>query len=416
VSAPLAGPARRRVQPPLALYVHVPWCLRKCPYCDFNSHAVDDAQQLPQDAYLDALRADLESVLPQAWGRTVGSVFIGGGTPSLLAGEAVARLLSDLRARLPLAADCEITLEANPGSFEAGRYARYREAGVNRLSIGVQSFDDRMLAALGRVHDGAQARRAIEAAQRSFDNFNLDLMIGLPGQTAAMAAADIDTALALAPPHLSAYQLTLEPNTVFHKYPPSLPDEDTLARIQETVEARLAGRGYEHYEISAWCLPGRGARHNLNYWTFGDYLGIGAGAHGKLTLSDAVLRTERFRLPSSYLENAAHGRFVADERAVSDADLVFEFMLNALRLTGGVAAALFGERTGLDPAWLEPGLAIARRRGLLEDDALRIRPTALGLRFLNDLQEIFLPGTGASAPGRKPAGASVIRIFPAVDG
>lgn len=407
MNAAPARPARRRVQPPLALYVHVPWCLRKCPYCDFNSHAVDATQDLPTDAYLDALCADLESVLPQAWGRPVGSVFIGGGTPSLLSGEAVARLLSDLRARLPLAADCEITLEANPGSFEAGRYARYRDAGVNRLSIGVQSFDDRMLAALGRVHDGAQARRAIEAAQRSFDNFNLDLMIGLPGQTAAMAAGDIETALAFAPPHLSAYQLTLEPNTVFHKYPPALPDEDTLAAIQEAVETRLQARGYEHYEVSAWCRPGRGARHNLNYWTFGDYLGIGAGAHGKLTLADAVLRTERFKLPASYLENAARGRFLAGERRLADADLVFEFMLNVLRLPGGVAPALFGERTGLDAALLEPGLAAARRRGLLEDDPLRIRPTGLGMRFLNDLQEVFLPDSAAQAKSAK-----VIRISP----
>jgi oxygen-independent coproporphyrinogen-3 oxidase len=397
---PVAGAgARRRVQPPLALYIHVPWCVRKCPYCDFNSHAIDADQPLPEVAYLDALRDDLEAALPQVWGRSVHSVFLGGGTPSLLSGAAVERLLSEVRARLSLAADCEITLEANPGTFEAGRYAQFRAAGVNRLSIGVQSFDDASLRALGRVHDGAQALRAVEAAQRHFENFNLDLMIGLPGQSARQAGQDIAQALACAPPHLSVYQLTLEPNTVFHKYPPSLPDEDSLDAIQREVEGRLGAAGFEHYEVSAWAQPGRAARHNLNYWEFGDYLGIGAGAHGKLSLPEGIVRTERFRLPASYLENARAGRFVAAERRPDDAELVFEFMLNALRLQRGFAPRLFTERTGLDPALLEPGLAQAERRGLLERDALRIRPSALGRRFLNDLQALFL--ADAPAPARR---------------
>jgi oxygen-independent coproporphyrinogen-3 oxidase len=295
-----------------------------------------------------------------------------------------------VRARLSLSADCEITLEANPGTFEAGRYGEFRRAGVNRLSIGVQSFDDAKLRALGRVHDGAQARRAIEAAQREFDNFNLDLMIGLPGQSAAQARSDVQSALGFAPPHLSIYQLTLEPNTVFHKFPPELPDEDTMAAIQAEVDEALAAGGYEHYEVSAYAQLGRGARHNLNYWTFGDYLGIGAGAHAKISLPDAVLRTERFRLPASYLQHAAQGRFIAAERSLSNDDLVFEFMLNALRLRAGFAPRLFSERTGLDAAALQPGLALAQQRGLLECDALWIRPTELGMRFLNDLQAIFL--------------------------
>ena len=389
LAAAAAAPAR--IQPPLSLYIHVPWCVRKCPYCDFNSHAVAPDEELPEAAYLEALRADLESCLPQVWGRTVHSIFIGGGTPSLLSGAAVAQLLSDVRARLRVDAECEITLEANPGTFEAGRYAQFRDAGVNRLSIGVQSFEDAKLQALGRVHDGGQARRAIEAAQRSFARFNIDLMIGLPGQTPGQAHADITHALAFAPPHLSVYQLTLEPNTVFHKYPPQLPDEDTLDGIQETVEALLVQAGFVHYEISAWCQPGGEARHNLNYWTFGDYLGIGAGAHAKISLPDGIVREERFRLPASYLENAAQGRFVASTRSLAPQDRVFEFMLNALRLPGGFAPALFTERTGLPVSALQAGLEAAQARGLLECTASRIAPTALGLRFLNDLQALFLP-------------------------
>jgi len=394
VSRPAAG----RVQPPLGLYIHIPWCVRKCPYCDFNSHAVADPHSIAEADYLAALQADLESTLPLVWGRTVHSIFIGGGTPSLLSGGGVERLLSGVRACLPLSTDCEITLEANPGTFEAGRYADYRAAGVNRLSIGIQSFEDAKLAALGRVHDGAQARRAIEAAAQVFDNLNLDLMVGLPGQSAADAARDIDQALHFAPPHLSLYQLTLEPNTVFHKYPPTLPDEDTLSAIQELVEERVAARGYTNYEVSAYCQAGRESRHNLNYWTFGDYLGIGAGAHGKLSLPDGFVRTERFRLPDSYLENAARGCFVASERRLTAADLRFEFMLNALRLSAGFAPGLFAARTGLPVAALQAGLQRAQQRGLIELAAERIRPTALGRRFLNDLQAMFLDEE-ASEPG-----------------
>jgi len=386
----------RRVQPPLSLYIHIPWCVRKCPYCDFNSHAVDAAAVVPEREYLDALRADLESTLPDIWGRTVHSIFIGGGTPSLLSGGAIDRLLSDVRALVALAPDCEITLEANPGTFEAGRYADFRAAGVNRLSIGVQSFDDAKLAALGRVHDGAQALRAIESARRSFDNFNLDLMIGLPGQSATDARRDVDLALGFAPPHLSMYQLTLEPNTVFHKFPPVLPDEDTLAGIQSVVEERVAEQGYGHYEVSAYCQPGRAARHNRNYWTFGDYLGIGAGAHAKLSLPGSIVRTERFRLPGSYLENARQGRFVAAQRQLGDDDLVFEFMLNALRLRDGFAPELFVAHTGLPLQALDAGLLQARERALLEPGPEPIRPTELGMRFLNDLQAIFLGDAAAS--------------------
>ncbi|SPJ17746.1 putative oxidoreductase [Burkholderiales bacterium] len=388
--------AKRRIQPPLSLYIHIPWCVRKCPYCDFNSHAIDAQQPLPEDAYLSALCADLESILPSIWGRTVHSVFIGGGTPSLLSGDAVERLLSDVRARVRLSTECEITLEANPGTFEAGRYARFRQAGINRLSIGIQSFEDGNLLGLGRAHDGAQAIRAVEAARREFSNFNLDLMIGLPGQTAEDARKDIVRALQFAPPHLSIYQLTIEPNTVFHKFPPRLPDEETAAAIQGVVEDLVAVQGYEHYEVSAYCQPGHAARHNLNYWTFGDYLGIGAGAHAKISLPDRIVRTERFRLPASYLENAARGRFVANERTLAPADLVFEFMLNSLRLTAGFAPSLFVERTGLPPGALEPGLRQAQARGLLEIGADRIRPTQLGMRFLNDLQAMFLADADAS--------------------
>ncbi len=378
--------------PPLSLYIHVPWCVRKCPYCDFNSHALEAGQpSLPEDEYLSALCTDLESALSLVWGRQVVSVFIGGGTPSLLSAAAVDRLLSDLRARLPLVPDCEITLEANPGTFEAGRFAAYRRAGVNRLSIGIQSFDDGRLQVLGRIHDRRQALQAVEIARGNFENFNLDLMYALPGQTLETARQDLETALQLRPPHLSLYQLTLEPNTVFARYPPrQLPDEDTAAAIQELIEKVTAEGGYEHYEVSAYAQPGHACRHNLNYWMFGDYLGIGAGAHGKLTVSGRILRQQRFRQPASYLAHARAGRFVAEERTVSTAELPFEFMLNALRLTGGFAPSLFAERTGLPLASIARVLDAAQARGLLEQDTVRIRPSELGRRFLNDLQAMFL--------------------------
>jgi oxygen-independent coproporphyrinogen-3 oxidase len=318
-------------------------------------------------------------------------VFVGGGTPSLLSASGVERLLSDLRARLPLEADCEITLEANPGTFEAERFAAYRAAGVNRLSIGVQSFDPATLTALGRIHDRSQAVAAADLARRVFDNFNLDLMFGLPGQTMVQAQADVEAALGFAPPHLSLYQLTLEPNTVFAKYPPALPDDDAVAAMQEWIETRAGTAGYRHYEVSAYAQPGRECRHNVNYWRFGDYLGVGAGAHSKLSFPLRVVRQVRFRQPASYLERAARGEFLAEHFEVARRDLPFEFMLNALRLADGVPAGLFAERTGLPASAIEAPLQRAEARGLIERDHVRLRPTGLGRRFLTDLQALFLP-------------------------
>jgi oxygen-independent coproporphyrinogen-3 oxidase len=386
------GTLRLPALPPLSLYIHFPWCIRKCPYCDFNSHEPPGGvAAIPEQRYLDALRADLESSLPLIWGRRVESIFIGGGTPSLMSAEGLARLLSDVRALLPLAADCEITLEANPGSFEAGRFAAYRGAGVTRLSIGVQSFDDGQLQALGRVHDRTQALAAVEIAQRHYPTFNLDLMYALPRQTLQQAQADVELALSLAPPHLSLYQLTLEPNTVFAKYPPPLPDDDAAAAIHEWIEQRLAAADYEHYEVSAYARRGHRCRHNVNYWQFGDYLGIGAGAHGKLSFPHRVLRQVRFRQPASYLDNAQQGRFVADSVEVARADLPFEFMLNALRLNAGFPVQMFSERTGLPLSAIEGGLAQAEARGLVVRTLDRVEPTPTGRLFLSDLQALFLP-------------------------
>jgi oxygen-independent coproporphyrinogen-3 oxidase len=325
------------------------------------------------------------------WGRPVISVFIGGGTPSLMTAAGVERLLSDVRARLPLGADCEITLEANPGTFEAERFAAYRAAGVNRLSIGIQSFAPPKLLALGRIHDREQALAAAHLAQRVFDNFNLDLMFGLPGQSLPEAQADVDTALGLEPPHLSLYQLTLEPNTVFAKYPPALPDDDAVAGMQEWIEDRAASAGYRHYEVSAYARPGRECRHNLNYWRFGDYLGVGAGAHSKLSFPHRIVRQVRYRQPTSYLERAGRREFLAEHVEVGRRDLPFEFMLNALRLTEGVPAGLFAERTGLPASALQGALERAEQRGLIDPDPRMIQPTELGRRFLSDLQALFLP-------------------------
>jgi len=385
-----------RQAPPLSLYVHFPWCARKCPYCDFNSHA---QQQNAAEAarmrlrYLQALREDLESALPLVWGRTVRSVFVGGGTPSLMTGEEVDRLLCDIRTLLTLSPDCEITLEANPGTMEAQRFRDFRQAGVNRLSLGIQSFDDDQLARLGRIHDARQAVRAAEQAREHFERFNLDLMWALPGQTLPQAVDDVKRALEFGPPHLSLYQLTIEANTVFAKFPPQLPDEDVAFEMQQRLQQMTDRAGYRHYEVSAYAQPGRSCMHNLNYWTFGDYLGIGAGAHSKLTLADGVARQERFSQPESYLHNAAERRFVSRSHVVSAAELPFEFMLNALRLTDGVPASLFAERTGLPLAAVSRALGAAVGRGLLDPDPGRICPTALGLRFLNDLQSLFLPDT-----------------------
>jgi len=378
------------VLPPLSLYVHYPWCVRKCPYCDFNSHEANMSDVM-EDTYLDALRADLEASLPLIWGRRITSIFIGGGTPSLLSGAGVDRLLSDIRTLLPIAAECEITLEANPGTFDAERFALYKASGVNRLSIGVQSFNDDRLKALGRIHDARQAGVAIDIAHRHYQNFNLDLMYALPGQSLGEMQMDLEQAIAAAPPHLSVYQLTLEPNTIFAKHPPVLPDEDAVAAMHDWVEQRSAEAGYRRYEVSAFAQPGRECRHNLNYWTFGDYLGIGAGAHSKISFPHRIVRQVRFRQPSTYLQRAAGRQFVAESREVTRNELPFEFMLNTLRLTAGVAANSFAERTGVPLTSIEPELNEAERRGLLVRDHVVLKPTALGMRFLTDLQSLFLP-------------------------
>jgi oxygen-independent coproporphyrinogen-3 oxidase len=386
-AATLSSP-RFAALPPLALYVHIPWCLKKCPYCDFNSHeAKGDA---PEAAYVDALLADLEFALPSIWSRRVVSIFIGGGTPSLFTAEAIDRLLAGIRARVPLAPDAEITLEANPGTFERAKFAGYRAAGLNRLSLGIQSFDPKHLAAIGRVHDAFEARRAADAALAIFGNVNFDLMYALPRQTVAEAEADVAAALAFAPPHLSFYHLTLEPNTLFHRYPPPLPDEETAADIEDAVHAMLEAAGYRHYETSAFARPGRECRHNLNYWRFGDYLGIGAGAHSKLSFADRIVRQVRYKQPRQYLEQVALGAPLQEDAIVTRKDVGFEFMLNALRLTDGVPASLFAERTGYPLALVRQGLEAAEARGLIERDPAILQPTALGRRFLNDLQQLFL--------------------------
>ncbi|MCX7176304.1 MAG: radical SAM family heme chaperone HemW [Proteobacteria bacterium] len=378
--------------PPLSLYIHFPWCVKKCPYCDFNSHeAKGGVGAIPQDDYVAALIADVEAALPRIWGRRIVSVFIGGGTPSLLTTDALDALLKALRARLPLLPEAEITLEANPGTVEAGKFAAFRDAGINRLSLGIQSFDDRHLAALGRIHTAAEARRAVDLALRHFDNVNLDLMYALPRQTLAEAQSDIRTAAGLGVAHLSAYHLTLEPNTPFHHTPPPLPDDDLAADMQEMVEATLAGTGYQHYETSAFARPGRRCAHNLNYWLFGDYLGIGAGAHGKISSPDSITREVRRKHPRDYLDAAARGEFAVEQKVVDADELPFEFMMNALRLTEGLPPRLFQERTGLTLASIQDRLGAARREGLLEISAERIAPSASGQRFLNQLLLGFLP-------------------------
>ncbi len=385
--------------PALSVYVHLPWCLKKCPYCDFNSHEFRTAgrtpRDLPETRYLDAIRADLERSLPVVWGRTVQSIFIGGGTPSLFSPDGIARLLSDLRMLLPLAADCEITMEANPGTFEKDRFRAFAQAGVNRLSIGVQSFDDAHLRALGRVHDRAQAIAAAEEAQRSFETFNLDLMYALPGQTLAGLDADLDQAFALQAPHLSLYHLTMEPNTVFGRTPPAnLPDDDTSADMLDRVTERTAALGFDRYEVSAYAKNGHRCRHNLNYWQFGDYLGLGAGAHGKLSFAHRVVRQVRWREPAMYMDRTLGGQGVSNEGDVARAQLPFEFMLNALRLREGFPLSLFTERCGLPLSAIEPALLKAEGRGLVERGGMPgaewVRPTVRGFDFLNDLTELFL--------------------------
>ncbi len=375
--------------PPLSLYVHIPWCVRKCPYCDFNSH--EARGEIPEREYVDALLRDLEQDLPRVWGRIVHTIFIGGGTPSLFAHETIDRLLSGIRARLPLDQNPEITLEANPGTVELERFKGFRAAGVNRLSIGIQSFDEEKLKALGRIHGRAEALRAAEAARAAgFDNFNLDLMFGLPGQTVEQALTDIRTAIGLRPTHLSAYQLTIEPNTLFHVRPPALPDDDSAWEMQSRLQVELAAAGYRQYEVSAYAQPGYECRHNMNYWKFGDYLGIGAGAHGKITDASGIARLWKVKHPGEYLRTAGTAESFGGEQKLSRHDATAEFMLNALRLTDGFPSPLFQERAGLPISACEPELARAETQGLIEWNAQTIRPTPQGRRFLNNLLELFV--------------------------
>ncbi len=374
--------------PPLSLYIHIPWCVRKCPYCDFNSHTASPI--LPEEEYVDALLADLDLDLPHVHGRELRSIFFGGGTPSLFSAQALGRLLTGVEQRIRFASDIEITLEANPGTFEQEKFRAYRSLGINRLSIGIQSFQEAKLKALGRIHNGDEAIRAADMArQAGFDNFNLDLMHGLPGQSQEEALNDLRQAIALAPTHLSWYQLTLEPNTVFWNQPPVLPEDDILWDIQETGQQLLADNGYAQYEVSAYAQPGKAARHNLNYWAFGDFIGIGAGAHGKLSHPDGrIIRTWKTRLPKDYLN--PDKPFQAGHKRLSTEELPFEFLMNALRLTDGVDAALFQERTGLSLASLASARREAEQRGLLKADPARLVATPQGQLFLNDLLQYFL--------------------------
>jgi len=373
--------------PPLSLYLHLPWCVRKCPYCDFNSHQL--AADIPQQDYIAALLRDLEQDLPRAWGRHIHSIFIGGGTPSLFSPEAIDQLLSSVRALLPVSPDSEITLEANPGTVELGRFKGYRDAGINRLSIGIQSFNDEKLHALGRIHGGTEALRAAETARAAgFDNFNLDLMFGLPRQTVPEALADLKTAIAMQPSHLSLYQLTIEPNTQFHHQPPILPDDDTIWSMQQQLQALLAANNYVQYEVSAYAQPGRQCLHNLNYWRFGDYLGIGAGAHAKITDADGITRLWKIKQPKDYMHNPSG---IGGERRLSRREVPLEFMMNALRLTGGFPTSLFQERAGLPLSVAEKPLRRAEERGLIIWDVEAIYPTELGKRFLNEVVALFLP-------------------------
>ena len=378
--------------PPLSLYVHLPWCVRKCPYCDFNSHEARDA--VPERAYIDALIKDLEQELPSIWGRPIETVFLGGGTPSLFSPDSIERLLSQLRALLNLSATAEVTMEANPGTLETDRFAAFRAAGINRLSIGVQSFNGAMLQRLGRIHGAREAIAAVENAHAAgFEEINLDLMFGLPGQSVAEALADIEQAIALQPTHISHYQLTIEPNTHFAHAPPSLPDEDVSWEMQQRCQARLAEQGYAQYEVSAYARAGHRCRHNLNYWLFGDYLGIGAGAHGKLSRADTqrIQRSAKLRHPREYMEKAAAESRIASTHALTRREAGFEFMLNALRLNEGFPVALFAQHTGLPLTVVERPLREAEEKGLIQWDMHYIRPTELGRRFLNDLTALFLP-------------------------
>lgn len=389
----IPGPQGRPIlaaPPPLSLYVHVPWCVRKCPYCDFNSHEADG--DLPEDQYLSALEADLEQALPLVWDRPVVSVFIGGGTPSLLSASAIDSMMTMFRAYLNLVPGVEVTLEANPGTVEAGRFAAYAGSGINRISLGVQSFDDHALTALGRIHDGKQAMQAIEMAQRAVSRVNVDIMYALPGQRVQECERDLRQAMSFQTGHLSLYHLTLEPNTVFAKYPPQVPDDDTSAAMQELISEATQAGGWERYEVSAYARPGEYCAHNVNYWEFGDYLGIGPGAHGKLSFRDKIVRQARLKNPKTWMEKAAarNGGHIAEDREVHWKELGFEFMLNALRLKAGVPRSSFTERTGQSLYAIAPAIERAVARGLLDPDPARLQATELGWRFLNDLLSEFL--------------------------
>lgn len=377
------------VLPPLSLYVHLPWCVRKCPYCDFNSF--EAATGLPEKDYIAALMADLEQSLPLIWGRRIQTVFFGGGTPSLFSPSGIDAILEGVRARLPLDPFAEVTLEANPGTVETEKFLGFRAAGINRLSLGIQSFNPLHLAALGRIHDDVEARRAVEAARECFDNLNLDLIYALPQQTPEEALTDVAEALSFAPDHLSAYHLTLEPGTAFHRQPPPLPDDDIAYVMQEAIAEMLQSVGYRHYETSAYARPGKECRHNLNYWQFGDYLGIGAGAHGKISFPDRILRQARHRSPAIYMEKSRSGHAVEKEHRVPESDFPFEFLMNGLRLAEGFSIERFEERTGLPIGVIRKELTQAIAAGLLEKKESTYRPTQKGRDFLNDLLSIFLP-------------------------
>ena len=388
--------AKLKQLPPLSLYIHIPWCVKKCPYCDFNSHEINNNVDSLEDDYVSALTRDLEIALPQIWGRRVTSIFFGGGTPSLFSARSIDKILTVIRTLVPLEDQIEITLEANPGTFESKKFANFRAAGISRLSIGIQSFNSKHLHNLGRIHDDKEARHAVEIAQRHFRNINLDLMYALSNQTFEEAVEDIETACAFGVQHISAYHLTLEPNTLFHRYPPPLPDNDLSAEIQLMIEERLEGSGYINYETSAFAHPGYRSRHNLNYWLFGDYLGIGAGAHSKISFADKIVRQMRYKNPKEYLLNATvdtsnQDILLQEQHEVSQNDRQFEFLMNALRLTGGFEIALLQERTGLLITGIQQQLNEAERRGLIIRNHSHIEPTLTGKRFLNDLLQIFLP-------------------------
>ena len=384
--------------PPLSLYVHIPWCVKKCPYCDFNSHQIKDKnlsssllQGFDEARYIEALKLDLQSVLPKVWGRRIHTIFMGGGTPSLLSEAGLDQLLSDIRALLPVNADAEITMEANPGTFEVEKFKSYAKSGINRISLGIQSFEDEKLQALGRIHNSAQAKEAIRVAIELFPQVNLDLMYALPGQSKEQALQDLQKAISFNPAHISLYHLTLEPNTLFAKYPPALPSEDSAFEMQDVLISQLAQAGYERYEVSAYARAGKRCQHNLNYWQFGDYIGIGAGAHGKISAHNQIARQSNERHPDAYMEKIFRdGHALIEERILGKEDLPFEYMLNVLRLIDGVPTPQFKERTGLEITSINSTLEVATRKKLLDDDPRFIKPSSLGMQYLNDLQMLFL--------------------------